>query len=171
LRFLWVETELFPGRATRCFYQLDENAMARTGMNERDGTLGAPPRHPVDELQSIGRQSIQFGGNVVHLETDMVEALPARLQEARDARARVRGLDELDIRLADWKKGDPNSVIRDGQQDVQREAQLVTIDVERGIKVTHDDRNVMDLAGPFDQFERMFHIRYSRLKQACPQDT
>ena len=90
LRLLRVVAQRLPGWAARRLDQLDQDAVARAWMDERDRALGTSARRLVDQLDSVCRQPVELRGDVVDLEADVMEPLPARLEEAGDARCRVR---------------------------------------------------------------------------------
>ena len=54
-------------------------------MEERDWALGAAPGRGIDELHALGRERRQRRGQVGHLEADVMEPWPARLEEPGDA--------------------------------------------------------------------------------------
>src|SRR4051794_36817125 len=66
-----VVAESRPRRASWGLDQLDEHSVARARVNERDGPFSATARRLVDELETLGGQSLEFGGNIVHFETDV----------------------------------------------------------------------------------------------------
>ena len=84
--------------------------MTRARVDERDRTLRPAARGRVDEFQAIDLEAEEGLGEVVHLEADVMEALPLRGQEAGHAGRVVGRLDELDLRLADAEERDPDPI-------------------------------------------------------------
>ena len=64
-----------PGRAAGRLDELDEHAVARPRVDERDRSLGAAARRAVDQLEAVDLEPEQRLGEVRDLEADVVEAL------------------------------------------------------------------------------------------------
>src|SRR5437773_1801408 len=85
LRASGLEAETCPGRPTRRLDELDQDPVTGTRMNERHWAFRAATWRAVDQLETRDLELEQRLGEVGDLETDVVEALPLRSQEARDA--------------------------------------------------------------------------------------
>ena len=143
-----VEAERAPGRAAGCLDELDEHAVARARMEERDRALAPPTGCLVDELDALRAEPDQLGGKIGDLEADVVEALPLRGQEAGDARRVVGRADELDLALADGQEPDLDVVARDVLHDLEFEAKDVPIEAQGRLEVAYDHRDMMDPPKP-----------------------
>jgi len=67
-------------------------------------------------------------------------------KEPRDAGRIVRGLDELDLRRADRQKGDPDAIVLDLHDRLERGVEGALPELQGGLDRGHDQGNVMDLA-------------------------
>ena len=76
----------------------------------------------------------------VDLEADVMEALALVRQEAGDAGRVVRRLDELDLRLPHPEERDPDPVLRDVHDRLERQAQEVPVERQRILERLHDRR-------------------------------
>src|SRR4029078_1400704 len=120
--------------------------MAGPRMDEGDGSLGAPPRRAVDQLQAVDLEPEEGLCETGDLEADVVEALALRGKEPGDARRVVGRLHELDLRLADAEERDPDAVVGDVHDGLELEAQEVAPDRQALVDRADDQGHVVDLA-------------------------
>src|SRR4029077_12952056 len=119
------QPERCPRRAAGRLDQLDEDAVARARVDERDRPLRAAARRAVDQLEAVDLEPEQCLGQVRDLKADMVEALALAREEARAPGRVVGRLNELDLRLADTEKGDPDPVRGDVHDRLELQAEKV----------------------------------------------
>jgi hypothetical protein len=135
-----------PGRATGRLDELDQNAVARAWVDEGYRTVRSSARRGIDQLEALGGQAIEGGGEVLDLEADVVEPLPLQGEEARDAGRLVGRLDELDLGLAHGQEGDPDPVVLDVHDLLERGAERVPPEPEPVLDRGDDEGHVVDLA-------------------------
>src|SRR5918992_4463603 len=109
-RRLLPVAEGVPGRPAGRLDQLDEDAVTAPRVDEGHGTFGPPPWYGVDQLHPIAREARQRVRQARQLEADVVESLPSRGQEARDAGRIVRRLDELELARSHRQEGGPDAI-------------------------------------------------------------
>jgi hypothetical protein len=126
-------------------------------MEECDWALGTLAGHRVDQLEAVELEALQRLGQVLDLEAQMVESLAPGREEPRDARRVVGRHHQLDLRLADRQEGDRHVVLLDRQHELDREAQRVPPEPERGVDVRDDHGHVVHPAEPPDVFRNLGH--------------
>ena len=94
-------------------------------MDECDGTLGATAGHGVDELEPVQLEADERLSQVRDLEAHVVETLPFRCEESRDAGRIVGRLDEFDLRFTDAEEGDADPIGRDVHDRLELEAEHI----------------------------------------------
>jgi hypothetical protein len=91
--------------------ELDERTAGITRVNEGHQTMESGPRLAIDQLDPFVTQSAQLGANIGDTKSDVVETLPTPFQEPCDGPTAIRGLDQLELRVADGEEGHLDALI------------------------------------------------------------
>src|SRR6266545_6725193 len=92
--------------------QLDQNARAGAGMEERHPPGEALPRRLVDQGHALRLEPRQVTRDIDRLEADVVQALATLGEEARDAALLVRRLEQFDLAIARRQECRPHALVR-----------------------------------------------------------
>ena len=136
-------------RPAGCLDELDEHAVAALRVNEGNRTLTTLARSGVDQGQAGGSQTVQGSLDVGHLETHVMKPLTLGLEEARRTGCLVRGLDELDLRVAHRQEADRDVVVFHVQHGLDLQPEPIPIKAKRSFEVPDDDGNVVDPADAY----------------------
>src|SRR3954453_12256060 len=142
------EAEGAPGRSAGRLDQLDEHAVARSGVEERDRAFRAAARLAVDQLDTLSADRHERLGEIGDLEADVVEPLTLGREEAGDAGGAICRLDELDLGLPDRQEGDPDAIEADVHDGLELEAERLPPEAPGLLDRAHDQGDVVDLAEP-----------------------
>ena len=112
-------------------------------MEEGDApAAGTDPRHIVDETKARRPAALQRAVQIRHAVADMMNARPAPGEKLRDRAARIAGLEELDLDVAQRQTDDRCTVGRFGVPRL--EAKDVPIKAEGGVDGRHGDADMGD---------------------------
>ena len=125
--------------------QLDQNAMRSLGVHKGHSAMSASTRRLVNQRHLVGFETIQCCLNVLHLDTDMMDALAALIQELGNARVVTGVLHQLNIALANRQEGDLYLLVRDPPNLLQRKSQCLLIDFQGFLDVVHHNSDMINL--------------------------
>src|SRR6266550_1781034 len=109
-------------------------------MEEGDAAaVGTDPRHIVDETKARRPAALR------HAVADMMNARPAPGEKLRDRAARIAGLEQLDLDVAQAYGDDRRTV--DGLGSSRLEAENVPVKAEGGVDGRNGDADVGDAGG------------------------
>ncbi len=115
-------------------------------MEEGDAAAaGTDPRHIVDETKARRPAALQRPVQIRHAVADMMNARPAPGEKLRDRAARIAGLEELDLDVAQGYGDDRRTV--DGLGSSRLEAENVPVKAEGGVDGRNGDADVGDAGG------------------------
>ncbi len=114
-------------------------------MDEGDPGAARPDtRFFIDQPVSAVSQDFQRFFHVVDLKGDMVDALPALLDESGYRTLRVRRLKELHLGVARGQEGHGHAVAFHRLPALQRQPENLVVETERLIQIAHGDPDVRD---------------------------
>lgn len=112
-------------------------------MNESNLAASSPPaRGLINQPKAARFQLMQGGLNILHLETEVMNSLPAFFQKLCDRRERIGGLQKLDAAFAHRMKGDRHALVGYRFLSVERQTQCVAIDGLRLLQRIHGNPNM-----------------------------
>lgn len=115
-------------------------------MKERDAVAAqAAPRGLVDEVDAGGAKLVERVSHVRNLEGDVMDSLPASLEEPPDGVVGVERLDELDVPPADAEGRRLDALVGENLPDLQGHPELLGVEGERSVDVADDVGHVVDL--------------------------
>src|SRR5437867_300330 len=125
--------------------QLNEDALAGFRVEKADHSGDASSWRLIDELDAPLLERLEFRVYVGRLEADVVETLAFALQETADGGVGARGLEELDLTLADCEERGFHALVFDRVLGMDMEAEGVAVEVESFVDVVDGDADVVDL--------------------------
>ena len=99
--------------------------MARGGMQEGDPAGQARAGRGVEHGHVAPSERVERPVDVGRLEAEVVKSLAALGEEARHARIRPRGLEQLDLAVAGGEEGRPHSLVRNLRFPEERKPERV----------------------------------------------
>jgi hypothetical protein len=114
-------------------------------MNERDlEPEEPPPRAFVDQLDAVEGEPLELGGDVVHLEGDMVHPRPAIGQELADGRLGAQRGEKLDPVAADAKRGGLDTLVGQPVAMLDGRAEQALVSGNGAVEILDRDSDVVD---------------------------
>src|SRR5215468_2188494 len=124
--------------------ELDHRALRRVGVQVLDPHLVAFAQ-TVDQRDAGGFQSCRFGIDVVHAQTEVIDARAAVRQQPHHRLLGVARFDELELGIADAHTAAANRRLIARFDRTGFEAERLCIEAQRRIEIGYQDADVIDL--------------------------
>src|SRR4051812_37927867 len=134
-------------RSSATRHQLREHAAGGMRMDEGDVAAHQPGTGLlVDQLGATGCEPLELAGDVRHLESNVMHAGTAAVEEPPDRRVGTPRGEQLDALAADPHQRRVDSLVLERLAQLELCAEQAAVGVDRLVQVGHCDAEVMDAA-------------------------